>query len=150
MSNTQSPYVGFVTLEELLAAHETGMAIYIATITECRNTDTIGFCYRHTYLQVSDVADGIGRYWRMSMGESPEHCGEPMDRDLSDRILQRVKTAEEEVKRLLLGRFDKVFGAVISFPRDLRILEGTTELLIYDPSENRFAAAAVNVERSEP
>ncbi|MFL6600764.1 MAG: hypothetical protein ACJ8R9_05480 [Steroidobacteraceae bacterium] len=136
-------YVGFATLEELIATHQTELPIYLAAPTETHTTDTVGFSYRHTYLLVSDIQQGVCRYWRMPLGRVSEHCGESMEPELSRKILERALQTEAEVRKVLRARLQcEPQAAVVAFPRDLRYLDGTTNLLRYDPSSSRYISAS--------
>jgi hypothetical protein len=135
-------YVGFATLEELIATHQAELPIYLATPTETHTTDTVGFTYRDTYLLVSDIQQGLCRYWRMPLGRVSVHGGQSMEPERSQKILERALQTETEARKVLRARAKcEPQAAVVAFPRDLRCLDGTTDLLAYDPSSNRYVAA---------
>jgi hypothetical protein len=123
-------FVGYETLEALLSTHEHGVALYLTVMLERRPTRDPQVVARNTYVMATDVQDGVCRYWRCRLGCTGERDGIPLQPEEDERLRQHGEQVKCVLRRAIRRDFDVlVQAAVVSFPVELALLEGSTGLL---------------------
>jgi hypothetical protein len=142
MTTDRTVFVGFALLEDLLSTHRNDTPLYMAAPSEVRSTDTPGFGYRHTYILVADIQDGIIRYWRFAIGQCAEQAGTDLDFRSAQAIRERAERAEAELRSILKEQYQiEPQNAVPSFPLNYRFLQGGTRLIEFDVVAKQFCRA---------
>lgn len=123
-------FVGYATLEAFLVTRERASALYMTQVEEGHLTSDPGVVSRRTYVVVSDVQDGVARFWRYRIGGWLEVGDQPLDPAQAAQLRARA----ERVKLLLTRAIREEFGlmaqaAMVSFPKTLTLLDGVTGLL---------------------
>lgn len=133
-------YIGFTTLEELLR-NFSGDTIYISATTKTR-TGTYGIKMTSWLVNVAEIKDEKCHYWQRQTGYSQSIGGNPMG-DQEQKSRERTDDFFTQLKAELESRFPKVniIEAIISFPSDLEVLQGQTEIFIYDKESDLFKKA---------
>jgi hypothetical protein len=132
-------FVGFDTLEALLAVHRPDTPLYFTVRCLRCAADSHGCRLCMTYILVSDVQDGIARLWHMTIGQHLELGSGVLDRKLFEQNLQRADAADRDIRAFLRTRCGcDVPEAAVAVPEALRLSEGSTQLFEYDPSTQRY------------
>jgi hypothetical protein len=83
---------------------------------------------------LSDIQNGICRYYLQTIGYTDKINGEPFNREIFDSCRERAENLREQIKSLK-SNYNLVQGCV-SFPKDLILLESSE--IEYDAKNNRF------------
>jgi len=134
-------YVGFGTLEGLLNSHQKDRPIYLELVwmppAHCGPIER-----RHHVIVVTDIQDGVCRYWRQTVAASDFIGGRPFEEAKVEKAMARAEQARLIVEKHIrtLHKFE-VQGALVAMPRELRLLDGVTDCLRYDQATDSYTPA---------
>lgn len=152
MSVYKEFFIGFDTLEEFLSTHRPENPLHFTVRRRCRSsTNTVGYLSCVTYQLISDVQDGMARYWYGIIGQHEELGSQPMSEERLNKIQRRALAANEQVPKFLRKHSGcEVLGAGVSFPEDLQLLDGSTRLFSYDHPSERYVFGGRTMAATEP
>lgn len=126
-------FVGFATLEALLATHDPASPLYMVDVIESLPSGSPGVFSRCTYIVVSDFQGGVGRYWRYRIGYSTEVSGQLLDPAGAIRLRVRAERAVALLRCAISRKFNlSTQAGIVSYPKDLAMVLGDTGLLMSD------------------
>jgi hypothetical protein len=137
MQQKNNFFVGFGTFEEFLPACR-GKRIYLTSF-DLVKTGNKGVQRATTLVTAANIADGICHYWTMSVGRFSAINGVPLVelcaiKEIRERALSAVKCLTAFAR----DNGFSVTRALVGFPSDLAILEGTTRCVRYVNESNSF------------
>jgi hypothetical protein len=133
-------YVGYTTLSGLLQELTTKDLIYIGLIEEGQSSQ-VGSWIIEAVVSSPFFHDtgAIVRYCAIPMGRAICYGGEPLPEE-REKLTRRAVSGLEAIKALLKNKNFEHHPAIVSMPRDLRIMHGEADLLIYDKQNDVFHA----------
>lgn len=127
------------TLEELLRTHASPSPVYIDAAEHVRAEGNGAFALVRVYAVVSDVESGIGRYWRLPIGCFRSIGGEPTDEAKAKSVRSRAAGALQLVRQLIEEGFRlRSVAGQIALPRELQLVDGASERLVFNTASGRF------------
>lgn len=135
-------YVGYTTLSGLLQELTTKDLIYVGLIEESQPTQA-GSWMIEAIISSPFFHDlgAVVRYCAIPMGRTVCYAGEPLSEERA-KLTRRAESGLEAIKSLLDNNGLEYHPAIVSMPRDLRIMHGEADLLIYDNEKDVFRAAS--------
>lgn len=131
-------YIGYTTLSDLLQQLTAKDLIYVGLIEESQPTQASNWM----------IEDIISSPFFHDLGAVVRYCAIPMRRTTcyTDKLLpeeretltRRAEAGLEAIKSLLENKGLAYHPAIVSMPRDLRIMHGEADLLIYDNEKDVF------------
>ncbi|MGH9842063.1 MAG: hypothetical protein ACREEM_25195 [Blastocatellia bacterium] len=133
-------YVGYTTLSELLQELTTKDLVYVGLIEES-DTAQLGSWTIEAIVSSPFFHDtgAVVRYCAIPMGRTACYVGEPFPEE-REKLTRRAESGLEAIKSLLENKGFEYHPAIVSMPRDLRIMHGEADLLIYDKENDVFRA----------
>lgn len=133
-------YVGYTTLSGLLQELTTKDLIYVGLIEESQPTQA-GSWMIETIISSPFFHDlgAVVRYCAIPMERTVCYAGEPLSEERA-KLTRRAESGLEAIKSLLNNNGLEYHPAIVSMPRDLRIMHGEADLLTYDKENNVFRA----------
>jgi hypothetical protein len=136
-------YIGYSTLEKLLARTASAPTLYLILLDETiPGADGIDLlrCELMVQVPVANGAESQVFYWRMFIGQIIAPGGKPFAQEL-EKIKARGKSAFAAIRQYLAAqpkvqRIEE--GAVIAMPRHLKLLLGHADCLAFDQASDTF------------
>lgn len=126
-------YVGLTSVSEFLDSHEKDQPLFYS-IGRQEIGGIYGIIREKWTVCLSDLSNGVCRYYLQTIGYTDKINGEPFNREIFDSCRERAENLREQIQSLKL-KYNLVQGCV-SFPKDLILLEGSE--IEYDAKNNRF------------
>lgn len=131
-------YIGYTTLSGLLQELTVKDLIYVGLIEESQPTQAGSWMIEA--IVSSPFFHDLGavvRYCAIPMGRTVCYAGEPLLEE-REKLTRRAESGLEAIKSLLDNNGLAYHPAIVSMPRDLRIMHGEADLLIYDNEKDVF------------
>ena len=138
-------YVGYLELAELIRTHDPVNPLYLSATS--KNTYLVGTAGRREwFVTVSDIQNGVCRYWLMMTCAAQTFSGETIPGeneadfwDLHEDAAQKIRLyIDEQIHQLPGAQFFAVHQALVAVPNELRMLEGKQGFLKFDKAINRY------------
>ena len=131
-------YVGYTTLSGLFQELTTKDLIYVGLIEESQPSQ-VGSWMIEAIVSSLFFHDfgAVVRYCAMPMGRTVCYAGEPLPEE-REKLTRRAESGLEAIKSILENKGLAYHHAIVSMPRDLRIMHGEVDLLIYDKEDDVF------------
>ncbi len=126
-------FVGMTSIFEFLDSHEKDTPLYFS-VGRQEIGAVHGIIREKWTVCLSNVKEGICRYYLQTIGYTDKINGEPFNREIFDSCRERAENLREQIQSLK-SKYNLVEGCV-SFPKDLILLEGSE--IKYDAENNRF------------
>lgn len=140
-------YIGHTTLETFMQHVSAQQPLYLNLLEELiPGSKGIGLIRCYLLLQTAtatDQATPTVHYWRMMIGEVLAPGAIPWEQQYA-ALRKRGLSAHAAIKQWLTAQKTSRCiedGAVISMPRDLRLVSGSTVLLAFDKASGLFRLA---------
>lgn len=135
-------FVGFGQIEVLLNSHQREAPVYVQLCCETHGSGTPGYHVQEQVIVVSDVQDGVCRYWRKRLSRTELIGGRPFheaEAKLHVEFAGKVRAAvEKQIVEVYRYRF---LEAVVAAPRDLKLLDGEADFLRFDREARSYVPA---------
>jgi hypothetical protein len=133
-------YIGYTALSALLRELTPKDLIYVGLIEETQAAQT-GSWLIEVIISSPFFHDtgAVVRYCAIPVGRTICYAGEPLPEE-REKLTRRAESGLEAVKALLGNKGLEYHSAIVSMPRDLRIMHGEADLLIYDKEKDGFRA----------
>lgn len=144
--------IGYETAEEFIQTHRAADPVFVMSISET-STNKVGLTLSRTFLMLSDVRDGLGRYCRIHIGSTQVVAGFPLSDTEQQMNVEKAFSAEEAmVKHLKDNCGFLIERAAITRLDGYVMIEGQTNLIV--EVGTRFILSAdkkvVSLRRNEP
>ncbi|MDQ3748726.1 MAG: hypothetical protein M3367_06915 [Acidobacteriota bacterium] len=126
-------FVGLTSVSEFLVSHEKDKPLFYS-IGRQEIGGVHGIIREKWTVCLSDIQNGICRYYLQTIGYTDKINGEPFNREIFDSCRSRAENLREQIKSSK-SKYNLVRGCV-SFPKDLILLEGSE--IEYSAKNNRF------------
>lgn len=126
-------FVGLTSVSEFLHSHEKDAPLFYS-IGRQEIGGIHGIIREKWTVCLSDIQNGVCRYYLQTIGYTDKINGEPFNREIFDSCRERAENLREQIKSLK-PKYNLVQGCV-SFPKDLILLEGSE--IGCDAENNRF------------
>lgn len=131
-------FVGLTSVSEFLLSHEKDAPLFYS-IGRQEIGGIHGIIREKWTFCLSDLSNGICRYYLQTIGYTDKINGEPFNRESFDSCREQAEKLREQIQSLK-SKYNVLQGGV-SFPKDLILLEGSE--IGYDAENNRFLIDAV-------
>lgn len=131
--NNKLYFVGLTSAAKFLDSHEKDTALFYS-IGRQEIGGIHGIIREKWTVCLSDIQNGICRYYLQTIGYTDKINGEPFNREIFESCRARAEDLREQIKSLK-SKYKLVQGGV-SFPKDLILLEGSE--IKYDKQSNHF------------
>ena len=126
-------FVGLTSVSEFLISHEKDQPLFYSVGRQEVSGIHGIICERWTVC-LSDLSDGICRYYLQTISYTDKINGEPFNREVFDNCRSRAENLQEQIKSLK-SKHNLLQGGV-SFPKDLILIDGSE--IEYDAENNCF------------
>ena len=126
-------FVGLTSVSEFLLSHEKDQPLFYS-IGRQEIGGIHGIIREKWTFCLSNIQNGICRYYLQTIGYTDKINGEPFNRETFDSCRSRAENLREQIKSLK-SKYNLMQGSV-SFPKDLILLEGSE--IEYDAESNSF------------
>ena len=132
-------FIGYSSLEGLLDTHPADAPVFLSLNEEQGPSGHYGIALSTFALTASDIRDDHARYCRMVLGRVQTINGQAFDTGSRERTRQLALSAYHLVEEQIISRYGfTVENAMISLPRDLKLLDGWADFLLYDKAADRY------------
>lgn len=133
-------YVGYTTLSGLRQELTEKDLIYVGLIEESQ-TAQVGNWIIEVIVSSPFFHDlgAVVRYCAIPIGRASCYAGEPLPEE-REKLMRRAESGLVAIKSILENRGLQYHPAIVSMPRDLRIMHGEADLLAYDKETDAFRA----------
>lgn len=131
-------YVGYTKLSGLLQELTANDLIYVGLIEESYPSQAGSWMIEAIVSSPFFHDTGaVVRYCAIPMGRTACYVGEPFPEE-REKLTRRAESGLEAIKSILENKGLQHHPAIISMPRDLRIMHGEADLLTYDKENDVF------------
>lgn len=133
-------YTGFSTLEEMLLSLQSNTIVNVLDVTSTQS-GSHGLSRHSTQIILTACqADGEVLYCRIPVGFHETMYNEPIPHSkfTKESVAHRATTALEAITLYLEKKLVKWRHALIAFPKDLVLLDGKCEHMVYDKEKDKF------------
>ncbi len=132
-------FVGYTTLSGLLQELTAKDLIYVGLVEESQPTQAGSWMIEAIISSPFFHDTGVVvRYCAVPMGRTVCY-GEPFPEE-REKLTRRAESGLEAIKSILESKGLQYHPAIVSMPRDLRIMHGEADLLTYDKENDVFRA----------
>jgi hypothetical protein len=145
MNNKAPHFVGYAELTELIKTHMRDLPLYVCgTSLTTHRMGSAGL--REWFITVSDIDDGVCRYWMMQTCSAQTLCGQYVSGqkeedfwNIQEDALEKIKAyIKEQAIELQGALYFEIHQAFVAVPNELQLLKGSTGFFKFDKESMRY------------